>query len=312
MDESRTDAEITVRRPAGGPRPAPAAHLAAIVESSTDAIISQTLDGTVLSWNRGAELVYGFSAEEALGQRFAALVGVGGDPIPTYAERLRAGGVPQYERDTVHRRKDGRRVDVALTVSPITESDGEVRAASIIARDISERKQAERRLAELANQDDLTGLANRRRFHELLQHHLDRCARQGWRGALLLLDLDRIKRVNDTLGHGAGDQMIKQSAARLARRLRRDDVLGRLGGDEFGVLIAEGDESAIEALGGDLLEALRRGGNVTTSIGAALIDSPLSLKELMIRADVALYSAKDRGGDAIATYEPSMDARFGD
>lgn len=301
-----------MRRVGAAPRPPAAAHLAAIVESSMDAIISLTLEGTVLSWNRGAELIYGYTTEETVGKSFATLVGKGADPLPDYAQRLRAGSAPShYERDTVHARKDGRSVDVALTISPIREAEGEVRAASIIARDISERKQAERRLAELANQDDLTGLANRRRFHEQLQRHLDACSRQGWRGALLLLDLDRIKKVNDTLGHGAGDQVIKQSAARLARRLRRDDVLGRLGGDEFGVLLAQGDGEAVRALGGDLLEALRKGGNVTTSVGAALIDTAVTVEEeLMIRADVALYSVKDRGGDALAVYEASMDDRF--
>lgn len=234
-----TDDEIKVRRLTGATKPAAADHLAAIVESSMDAIVSLTLDGRVLSWNRGAELIYGFTAAEALEKSFESLVGVGVDPLPNYATHLPAGAASRYEQDTVHRRKDGRRLDIALTVSPIRDAGATVRVALIIARDISERKQAERRLAELANQDDLTGLANRRRFHEQLRRHLDRCARHGWQGALLLLDLDRIKKVNDTLGHGAGDQVIKQSADRLSRRLRGEDLLGRLGGDEFGVLLTE-------------------------------------------------------------------------
>ncbi|MGD9736715.1 MAG: diguanylate cyclase [Solirubrobacterales bacterium] len=302
--------EFRVHRLTDAGKPAPADHLAAIVESSVDAIVSLTLDGMVLSWNRGAESIYGFSAAEALGKSFESLVGTGVDPLPNYAEHLPAGAASRFEQDTVHRRKDGRRVDIALTAAPIGEAGATIRAASIIARDISERKQAERRLAELANQDDLTGLANRRRFHEQLRRHLDRCARHGWQGALLLLDLDRIKKVNDTLGHGAGDQVIKQSADRLSRRLRREDLLGRLGGDEFGVLLTEADEKAVEIVAEGLLAALRAGGNATTSIGAAPIGTPLGLEELMIRADVALYCAKDRGGDTSVIYDQSMDARF--
>jgi diguanylate cyclase (GGDEF)-like protein/PAS domain S-box-containing protein len=303
--------EIKVRR-LGAAVPPPAAHLAAIVESSRDAILSVTPEGTILSWNRGAELVYGYVVEEAIGQPLALVVPDGvPDPLLDQLQHLRsAEPLPRHEVDAVHVRKDGRRVDVAPAVSPIRGPDGAVDAGSVIARDISERKQAERCLAELANQDDLTGLANRRRFHEQLQHHLDRCARQGWRGVLLLLDLDRIKRINDSLGHGAGDQVIKQSATHMARRLRREDVIGRLGGDEFGVLLADGNGRAIEAVSADLLGALRKAGNVTTSIGAALIDGPLSVEELMIRADVALYCAKDRGGDEFAVYEESMDVRF--
>ncbi len=122
--------------------------------------------------------------------------------------------------------------------------------------DVTDHRLLEDRLRRLADQDDLTGLANRRCFNEELRRHVERCTRYGWRGALLMLDLDRFKTINDTLGHSAGDLMMKEVAAALSRRLRRSDFAGRIGGDEFAVLLPEADPAEAGATAAAIVESL--------------------------------------------------------
>ena len=108
--------------------------------------------------------------------------------------------------------------------------------------DVSERRRYQDRLAHLVDHDVLTGLANRRRFDTELQRHLERCRRYGHNGAVLLLDLDNFKQVNDSLGHNAGDELLVTIGGLLRRSVRDTDVVARLGGDEFAVLLTDGDQ----------------------------------------------------------------------
>jgi diguanylate cyclase (GGDEF)-like protein/PAS domain S-box-containing protein len=299
---------ISVNRP----RSKQDALYTAIVESSRDAIIGQDLDGAIISWNRGASDLYGYGREEMLGATVACLIPPEReDVIPVLLRRAVAGErIEQTETDCVHRTKAGLEVDVASTVSSLLGEDGASLGTTIVSRDISDRKRVERRLAQLASEDDLTGLANRRRFHEELSSHLRRGARYGYRGAVLLLDLDKIKTINDTLGRGAGDQMIRRVASLLARRLRQSDMLARLGGDECAILLPQADFARSSTVAEELVEGLRASDTSKTSVGIAVIDEPVSSEEVMIRADIAMYAVKDRGGDGTALYSKLIDARF--
>ena len=192
---------------------------------------------------------------------------------------------------------------------PDVRADGSVRGVFTLATDVTALKDVERELQRLARIDTLTGLANRRQFDELLEQALARSRRARAPLALIFLDIDRFKAINDTHGHGVGDAVLMEFAARLLANLRANDLAARLAGDEF-VVILDGLASVDEASGvcAKLLNAIRepvrvgeRALVVTVSMGLAWLDgqSEVSAKELMARADRALYRAKDEGRDAL-------------
>ncbi|MFL5870626.1 MAG: EAL domain-containing protein [Solirubrobacterales bacterium] len=282
------------------------AELAAIVESSQDAIIARSLTGEITSWNRGAAKLFGYTAKEAIGADVGMLI-----PPELRAEYdeiverlIRGETVEPFE--TRRRKRDGSLVDVSLGMSPVGDADGEMVAISIIARDVTERKRFEAQLKRLADHDPLTGLFNRRRFEEELDAGLARLKRFGVSAALLILDLDGFKYVNDALGHGAGDQLLTGVARLLRERVRPSDVLARIGGDEFAVLLPTADEDSARSVATDLLQGLRelavelegRPIGVTASIGVVCFGrEATSEEELIAEADRAMYFAKDSGRD---------------
>ena len=158
----------------------------------------------------------------------------------------------------------------------------------------------------MANHDVLTGLMNRRSFETALDAHVAHCKRYGPAGAVLMLDLDRFKRINDDLGHNVGDRVLVMTGDRLRQRLRESDVIARLGGDEFVVLLPAGGRRDARAVAQSLVEALHADapaiadGRVvlSASIGIALFDaSERSSAQMLIDADLAMYEAKERGRD---------------
>ena len=203
-------------------------------------------------------------------------------------------------------------VHVVVTAVALREGDQTLGILATVV-DVSERKRFEIQLAHLADHDPLTGLANRRRFDRELTAHLDRCARYGPSGALFMLDLDNFKQVNDTLGHGAGDQLIVSTAAVLSRRLRTTDVVARLGGDEFAILLPHADRAAAELVAADIVALVRdevrvldgsRPRSVTTSLGVVMIqDVGITASELLSTADMTMYDAKDAGRDGYVVHD---------
>ncbi len=185
-------------------------------------------------------------------------------------------------------------------------------------RDVTERKRAEETIRQHAFRDDLTGLPNRTLFHDRLAQALAQARRHGRPLAVLFLDVDRFKNINDTLGHGAGDELLRALAERLARAVREGDTVARMGGDEFVALV--GDLKRAEDAGRvaeSLLAIVRqplvvadRELRVTASVGASLFPSDGEDPETLVRsADLALYQAKERGRDTYQIYEPSMNTR---
>jgi diguanylate cyclase (GGDEF)-like protein/PAS domain S-box-containing protein len=434
-----------------GGHAAPEGRLAAIIESSADAIIGMTPGGVITSWNPGAQRLYGYSAGEAIGLSITTLM------LPersreeaAIVERVARGArIDQYETERM--KKDGTRVEVSLSVSPIKAPDGGVVAVSTVERDITDRKRAveallgaearferafndapigmalvsiepgrlghllqvnaalcaltghssrdleatdfqsltypgdlegelalladviagdiqryeiEKRLIHaehdvfwvlstvslvrhasgaplhcilqvqdiqerkrfeghleyLADHDVLTGLSNRRRFERELERQLSFAHRYGGDGALLLIDIDNFKDVNDTLGHHAGDEIITSVAHLLRERMRESDILARLGGDEFAVLLPNADGSDASAFARDTMEVVReapisageRRTHITASVGIALfaVDKKQSAEDLMIDADLAMYDAKDAGRDLVVLSTQEHHTRF--
>jgi diguanylate cyclase (GGDEF)-like protein/PAS domain S-box-containing protein len=198
---------------------------------------------------------------------------------------------------------------------PDLRNDGVVRGIFTLSTDVTALKDVERELARLARVDTLTGLSNRRQFDELLEQALGRHRRTRRPLALIFLDVDRFKAINDTLGHGAGDAVLKEFAARLQASLRETDVAARLAGDEF-VVILDGlgarDEAVVVAR--QLQHAIRAPMSVsdqvlvvTASMGLAYLDGSVEIdaKALIVQADRALYRAKDGGRDALVVGDES-------
>jgi diguanylate cyclase (GGDEF)-like protein/PAS domain S-box-containing protein len=211
-----------------------------------------------------------------------------------------------------------------VTVSPLQDSEEQLGLA--VWHDVTERNESQRRLQHLADHDALTGLLNRRSFEQVVDRHLSLSRRYGAQGALLLIDIDHFKYVNDTLGHSAGDDLILLISDALRHRLRESDVLARLGGDEFAVLLpqvdVEGARIVAESLVQDLRGHVRDGAEtrmrpVTASIGVAMVSgSEANSDELLTNADLAMYDAKEAGRDQYALYgadsedEPRLRARI--
>jgi diguanylate cyclase (GGDEF)-like protein/PAS domain S-box-containing protein len=278
-----------------------ASHFRAVVESSHDAIIGKDLDGVVTSWNAGAERLYGYTAEEMRGRSISLLVPAGQeDDLSDILRRIRVGErVDDYE--TVRIRKDGTQVDVSLTVSPIRDPSGAVVGASTIARDIGARLRYQNQLRFLAEHDPLTGAWNRRRFEREVSEQIGRARRYGEQAAVLIIDLDGFKEINDTYGHRVGDKALKAVASALKRRLRDTDVVARVGGDEFAVLLPYANDEQGETMALDLARVIAEcsvdgGGQVvylSASIGAVHIDRNTSSDDsILSEADRAMYRAK--------------------
>jgi diguanylate cyclase (GGDEF)-like protein/PAS domain S-box-containing protein len=282
--------------------------LAAIVQSSDDAIVSLSPEGLIESWNPGAERLYGYTPAEAIG-RPISIVEPRGRPgeTPAVLALVRRGQAVEG-LETLRVRRDGSEVHVSVSVSPIVDAGGEVIGVAEIGRDITARKQVDRRVAYLAYHDDLTGLPNRLMFAEHLDLALARAQRHGREVAVLYVDLDDFKHVNDTYGHEAGDQLLRQVARRLERATRATDLVARHGGDEFLVLAAdlpvEGSPSAREiahTIADHIAHALSVPATIdgTTisaggSVGIAVYPEDASSRdELLRRADAAMYRSKE-------------------
>jgi diguanylate cyclase (GGDEF)-like protein/PAS domain S-box-containing protein len=231
-------------------------------------------------------------------------------------QKLLHGQIENYHVEQRYRHAWGHYNWVLVTVSLVRDDRGRPLYLISQVQDIAERKELEAHLEHLVHHDFLTGLFNRRHFEEELRLHVRRVARYGATGALLLIDLDNFKDVNDSFGHKAGDDLLKGVASSLRQRARATDVLARLGGDEFGLLVTRANAREAEAVAADLVKVLSRHVavlsderiRISASIGVALFDG-LSDVEVLAYADLAMYEAKEAGRNRFSLYNPSGDRR---
>ena len=293
------------------------AQLAAIVQSSEDAIIGASLSGTITSWNTGAEKLLGYSAAEVLGSSVSLLL-----PHPERAADILGpsvrGEVSRFD-ESVLVCKSLAMLPVSLTLSPIRDAAGNVTGIAAVARDIRARKQAETELAYQAQHDHLTGLPNRLLLADRLAASIARAESSGRMTAVLYLDLDGFKLVNDSLGHESGDCILRLVTDRLRACVREPDTLARMGGDEFMLVINEVSEEKTAFLVAERLrEALRKPFSIsgrdvylTVSIGVSMYPSDgADVSALRQNADAAMYQAKHAGKDRVMFFTPAMRTSF--
>ncbi|MBI2306132.1 MAG: diguanylate cyclase [Rhodocyclales bacterium] len=289
---------------------------ARIFDASNHAIVVTGLDGTILAVNDAFTALTGYRRDEAVGQNPRILQSGRHDPSfyqKMWRTLLETG---HWYGDIWDRRKDGSFYPKYLSISVIRNAAGEATSYSGIFYDISERKTIEERLDRLAHYDTLTGLPNRCLLLDRLEQATDRVARQGGKVGLLYLDLDHFKQVNDTLGHSAGDELLKAAAARMRTAVRNADTVARLGGDEFVVLIPDvANDSDLARVAGKLIEALApsyeiEGTTVSAaaSVGISIFpDDGVDIHELMKHADAAMYQVKQGGRGFFRFYHEVAD-----
>jgi diguanylate cyclase (GGDEF)-like protein/PAS domain S-box-containing protein len=276
--------------------------LSAIVTTTADAIFTKSIDGTILSWNRGAENLYGYASSDIIGQHVSLLeLDPAGPEVQAILTAV-AGGETVRSLDTVRRRRDGSSVAVSLTVSPLYDDTGLVWAASVIGRDITDRRRLEEAMTRHATLDALTGLPNRLLLTDRLAHALT-ARRTGTRVlAVLFVDVDRFRLVNAAHGYALGDAVLAALADRLRGETAGGDTLARFGGDEFVVVSPATDRQQIEMLAERICAAIAvpfdMGGttiHLTASVGVAVAHPASSPDELIRHAQAAMYQAKAGG-----------------
>lgn len=267
-----------------------------------------TLDGRFLRVNDALCELSGYAADELLA--FGPLAVVHDDDRERVAATL--SGVRDGDVRAEHRLAGpaGHEAWVVAQATLVRDAAGTPLHVLGQMQDVTERREYEARLRHLADHDALTGLLNRRAFEEALDAHVARVRRYGAAGALLLLDLDGFKDVNDTHGHHAGDALLVRVADTLGVRLRETDVLARLGGDEFAVLLPMESAQAAELVARALVDVVRGlDADVTASVGVAVVaDGDVTAEGLMIDADRAMYAAKGAGRDGVRIHGPHADS----
>ena len=290
-------------------------YLHSVLNSMTDAVFVTSPDGVIKIANAAACKLLNYSEEELLGKGILAVLD----------ERERADfdllQAAQETSETIVRTRSGQTIPVSFTGSRIDSDDPQFQGIIFVARNITDRKRAERRIRYLARYDALTKIPNRMQFHHVLQQTIARTLRSGQVLAALYLDMDRFKEVNDTFGHGAGDRVLEVLAERLTRSLPKETVVGRLAGDEFALFVeglpADADNRGpIAQLARALLTEVGRPFQLsqhevflTASIGIAFCPRDAeNVIDLLRNADAAMYYSKQNGGNTFAFYSPEMNA----
>lgn len=279
-----------------------------LFESMQDVYYRTDAQGVVQHVGPGVRRVLGYEPHEIEGRTAESYYPQSSDRDAFKAAIMAHGEVSDFPGQMV--RKDGTIIDISISSHALFDHNGNFAGVEGIYRDVTQRKNLERELQRLATTDMLTGMANRRAFLELAEATYQRACTAGEPLTLLMLDLDHFKSINDRFGHLEGDRVLVEFARTIKAQLRASDTVGRLGGEEFGLLLplttpAEGADvaarilDAIRAL--ELTDGTGHSYRITTSMGlGALHLSDRSLRDLLDRADQALYLAKHRGRDQLA------------
>ena len=295
--------------------------LEAFFDTSIDAVVQMDFEGYITGWNHQAEKIFGWSAEEILDQTIEQTI------IPERYREAHHQGMQRYlasgetsvmntliEIHALHR--DGHEFPVELSISVIDSAD--LQEFNAYIRDISERKQAESTIWKQANFDSLTNLPNRNLFLQRLEHETLSCDRGNRSLALLYIDLDRFKEINDSMGHEMGDSLLVEASRRLKNSVREIDTVSRLSGDEFTIILGEiDDQLSVQRVCQQLLENLSEAFNLndeivnlTASIGVSFYPDDTGDTEILQRnADQAMYAAKTRGRNRYQFFTSELQQR---
>jgi diguanylate cyclase (GGDEF)-like protein/PAS domain S-box-containing protein len=288
------------------------------LESIGDGVITTDAQGRVVYMNSVAEQFTGWSYDTARGCALAEIFQLWDESTGSPSEYpihecLHKGNSVRHDGRHLLLSRDGVRLEIQDSAAPIRDRDSSIIGAVVVFHDISQLQSMARRMAFLASHDPLTGLLNRREFEERLREVLESARTQGLEHALLYLDLDQFKIVNDTCGHIAGDELLKQLAHQLAREIRSSDVLARLGGDEFGIVLESCSVDRARRVADSLRRLIKdfrfawqnRSFEIGVSIGLVPIGADAGkLTDVLAAADSACYVAKDEGRNRIHVYQP--------
>ncbi len=290
-------------------------YLDTVLNSLSDSVLVTSPDGLINSCNEAAQRLLGYAEADLLGK-----------PLLSFVDEAHRGAFDLTSsapdaRETVLRTASGQTIPVSMASSTIATPDPQFQGNIYVARNITERKRAERRIRYLARYDALTKMPNRMQFQHLLQQAIARTRRNQRSLALLYLDLDRFKEVNDTFGHAVGDRTLEILSERLTRNLSKDTVIGRLAGDEFAMFVDDlpsdvDNRPGLGALARTLLDEISRTFYVnhqevylTASVGIAICPYDAeNVIDLIRNADAAMYHSKQNGGNTCAFYVPQMNA----
>lgn len=289
-------------------------HFRSAFEEAPIGMALTSPDFRFLRVNRALCAITGYPREQLEGLPIASIT----HPEDLKADReartaMLEGDMSAYHGERRYLHASGSAVWVLINSTLVRDAAGAPLHFLSQMQDITDRRRHEAELCHMADHDPLTGLLNRRSFERELERHVVHVERYGPQGAAIVLDLDHFKTVNDTLGHGAGDELIVRVAHALSSRLRASDVLARLGGDEFAILLSMATPQEAQAVAEAVLESVRsqtvptatgRTRTVTASLGLALFsrDPKLTGEEVLVNADLAMYEAKEGGRDRLASY----------
>jgi diguanylate cyclase (GGDEF)-like protein/PAS domain S-box-containing protein len=295
-------------------------RIAAAAFEAQEGIVIVGVDKRILRVNRAFTEITGYTTEDIMGKTPDQLRSGEQDDAFYQAIWDRIAGEGSWKGEIWYRRKCGELFPSWFNAAAVKRENGEITHYVATLTDLTERKAAEKQIERLAFYDPLTQLPNRRLFLDRLQQALAGCGRSGRKGALLFIDLDNFKILNETSGYEVGEQLLIEVARRLAACVRNGDTVARLGGDEFVVLLEELSENLGEAAAqteeiaeralstlGSPYTIAGRPHHSTASIGATLfIDAVDSLDELLKQADIAMYQAKSAGRNALRFFDPGM------
>ena len=298
------------------------------LQSIGDGVITTDVEGAIAYMNPAAEAMTHWKAEHAIGLPLASLFNLLDDNAQaeglTLIEHIlsgRLGGGSEHSK--LIQRLDGSTVSVTLVGAPIRHA-GKVSGTVLVLHDMTQERQYIANLSWQATHDALTGLANRREFEYRLEQALHNLTRQVGRHALMYLDLDQFKLVNDTSGHAAGDELLRHICALLQSGLRENDTLARLGGDEFGILLENCSPEAAVKIAEGLRQTVQnlhfvwKGRPFVTTVSIGLVhvaQNPMTLEASLRAADMACYMAKEKGRNRVQVYhadDSELSLRFGE
>jgi two-component system CheB/CheR fusion protein len=291
---------------------------ARVFDQAGEAIVVTDAAGIIQTVNTAFTLITGYSNEEAVG-RSTTMLKSGRQSKEFYQEMWRALDGPGYWQGEIwNRRKNGEIYPEWLTINRVDDDRGDIEHFVAVFSDISQIKESQRKVEYLATHDTLTGLPNRALFNDRLHHALAQARRQRTRLALLFIDLDNFKTINDTLGHNIGDELLTQAAGRLRQVVRDVDTIARMGGDEFTALLSDADEEAVELVAQRLIDELsasfKISGHtlfVSASVGVAFYpDDGSDSASLIKAADTAMYRAKDQGRNRVEYFKPDLHVKL--